>query len=103
MKVTIRGKLVAKLDEQYTTMVFQNLDEPNNSLLRYITVTKLPNWTGVNPEIGDIGFIECEYVNAGDEYYQRNTGNKEMYKYTQCYFLNFIKEQQEIINNNYKF
>ena len=103
MKVTIRGKLVAKLDEQYTTMVFQNLDEPNNSLLRYITVTKLPNWTGVNPEIGDIGFIECEYVNAGDEYYQRNTGNKEMYKYTQCYFLNFIKEQQEIVNNNYKF
>lgn len=103
MKVTIRGKLVAKLDEQYTTMVFQNLDEPNNSLLRYITVTKLPNWTGINPEIGDIGFIECEYVNAGDEYYQRNTGNKEMYKYTQCYFLNFVKEQQEIINNNYKF
>jgi hypothetical protein len=103
MKVTIRGKLVAKLDEQYTTMVFQNLDEPNNSLLRYITVTKLPNWTGVNPEIGDIGFIECEYVNAGDEYYQRNTGNKEMYKYTQCYFLNFIKEQKEIVNNNYKF
>lgn len=43
MKVTIKGKLVAKLDEQYSTMVFQNLDEPNNSLLRYITVTKLPN------------------------------------------------------------
>ena len=43
MKATIRGKLVAKLDEQYTTMVFQNLDEPNNSLLRYVTVTKLPN------------------------------------------------------------
>ena len=43
MKTTIRGKLVAKLDEQYTTMVFQNLDEPNDSFLRYITVTKLPN------------------------------------------------------------
>ena len=84
-------------------MVFQNLDEPNNSLLRYITVTKLPNWTGTVPKIGDTGFLECEYVNAGDEYYQRNTGNKEMYKYTQCYFLNFIKEQQEIVNNNYKF
>ena len=36
--------------------------------------------------------MECEYVNAGDEYYQRNTGVKETYKYTQCYFLNFIKE-----------
>lgn len=83
-------------------MVFQNLDEPNNSLLRYITVTKLPNWTGINPQIGDTGFLECEYVNAGDEYVQRNTGNKEVYKYTQCYFLNFIKEQ-EVINNNYNF
>ena len=104
MKTTIRGKLVAKLDEQYTTMVFQNLDEPNNSLLRYVTVTKLPNWTGTVPSIGDTGFLECEYVNAGDEYYQRNTGVKETYKYTQCYFLNFIKElDKESINNNYKF
>ena len=104
MKVTIKGKLVDKLDEQYSTMVFKNLDEPNNSLLRYITVTKLPNWTGHNPEIGDVGFLECEYVNAGDEYYQRNTGNKECYKYTQCYFLNFIKElDKEPIDNNYKF
>ena len=85
MKTTIRGKLVAKLDEQYTTMVFQNLDEPNDSLLRYITVTKLPNWSGTNLEIGDTGF-------------------KETYKYTQCYFLNFIKElDKEPINNNYKF
>ena len=48
--------------------------------------------------------MECEYVNAGDEYYQRNTGVKEMYRYTQCYFLNFIKElDKEPINNNYKF
>ena len=103
MKTTIRGKLVAKLDEQYTTMVFQNLDEPNNSLLRYVTVTKLPNWTGSIPNIGDTGFLECEYVNAGDEYYQRNTGVKETYKYTQCYFLNFVKELDKETNNNYKF
>lgn len=104
MKVTIRGKLVARLDEQYASMVFQNLDEPNNSLLRYVTVTKLPNWTGKTPEIGDTGFLECEYVNAGEEYYQRDTGSKEIYKYTQCYFLNFIKDtDKEIVNNKYNF
>lgn len=102
MKITIRGKLVAKLDNQYTSMVFQNLDEPDNSLLRYITVTKLPNWSGKMPEIGNVGFLECEYVNAGDEYYQRNTGSKELYKYNQCYFLNFI-EDKEKVNNEYKF
>lgn len=103
MKTTIRGKLVAKLDEQYTTMVFQNLDELNDSLLRYVTVTKLPNWTGSIPNIGDVGFLEYEYVNAGDEYYQRNTGVKETYKYTQCYFLNFVKELDKELINNYKF
>jgi hypothetical protein len=48
--------------------------------------------------------LECEYVNAGEEYYQRNTGNKEQYKYTQCYFVSFLKEpDKEINNNNYKF
>ena len=47
--------------------------------------------------------MECEYVNAGDEYYQRNTGIKETYKYTQCYFLNFIKELDKEPINNYKF
>ena len=104
MKATFRAKLVAKVDEQYTTMVFKNLDEPTDSLLRYITVTRLPNWTGIDPKINDIGFLECEYVNAGDPYYQRNTGVKETYRYTQCYFLNFIKElDKETINNNYKF
>lgn len=43
MKTIVHGKLVAKQEEQYTTLVFQNLDESNNSLLRYITTVKLPN------------------------------------------------------------
>ena len=103
MKVTFHGKLVAKLDEQYTTMVFQNLDEPDNSLLKYITVTRLPNWTGVMPELNDVGFLECEYVNAGDNYYQRNTGNKETYKYTQCYFISFTKQKEENKVKEFKF
>ncbi|MBO7693510.1 MAG: hypothetical protein J6T10_12840 [Methanobrevibacter sp.] len=45
-----------------------------------------------------------EYVDAGEEYYERNTGNKETYKYNQCYFLNFIKDKnEEIVNNKYQF
>lgn len=103
MKTIVHGKLVAKQEEQYTTLVFQNLDESNNSLLRYITTVKLPNWNVKTPNLGDIGFVECEYVNAGDEYIQRNTGNKEIYKYTQCYFLNWTEENKKIENNSYKF
>jgi hypothetical protein len=35
--------MVAKQDDFYPLMVFQNLDEKDNSLLRYVTVTLLPN------------------------------------------------------------
>ena len=103
MKTTIHCKLVAVNDDFYTTYVFQNLDEPNNSLLKYISATKPPNWNVTSPEINDIGFAQLEYVDAGDEYYQRNTGNKECYKYTQCYFLNFIKDKEVVNNNKYSF
>ena len=102
MRTTFHGKLVASRDDFYTLYVFQNLDEPNNSLMRYITVTKPPNWSGRLPEDGDVGFVECEDVDAGDEYYKRDSGNKETYKYTQCYFLNFIKDKDKI-DNNFKF
>ena len=103
MKTTFRGKLVAERQDFYTLFVFQNLDEPDNSLMRYVTTTKPPNWNGSDPEVGDVGFVECEYVNAGDEYYHRNTGNKDTYNYTLCYFLNFVKEKEKIENKSYKF
>lgn len=103
MKATIHAKLVAKQDNIYPLLVFQNLEEPENSMMRYVTVTKLPNWNGICPEIGDSGFLECEYVDAGDEYYQRNTGTREAYKYTSCYFLTFIKEKEKINSKDYNF
>ena len=43
MRTTFKGEIVAIQPGQYTLYVFKNLDEPNNSLLRYFTVTKLPN------------------------------------------------------------
>ena len=43
MRVTVHCKLVAQQDDFYTTYIFQNLDEPNNSLLRYISAVKPPN------------------------------------------------------------
>ena len=78
---------------QYTVYVFKNLDEPNNSLLRYFTVTVPPNWNYTKPEIGDTGYVECEYVNAGETYYKTSTGTNETYNYTVCYMINFIKKQ----------
>ena len=43
MQNTIRSKLVAKQDGVYKNYVFQNLDQENNSIFKYITVTLCPN------------------------------------------------------------
>lgn len=43
MKTTVHCKLVAQQDDFYTVYVFQNLDENENSLLRYISATRPPN------------------------------------------------------------
>lgn len=103
MRTTFHAKMVAKQDDFYPIFVFQNLDEKENSLFKYLAVTLLPNWNGRIPEIGEIGFLSCEYVDAGEEYYQRSTGSREQYQYTSCYFLNFIKEQEKQQTIDYKF
>lgn len=103
MRITIRGQLIAIYDELYTHLVFRNLDESRNSLMRYITITRLPNWINAKPELGDIGFVEYEYVEAGSDYFCRKTGETTQYKYNGNYFINFIKEQEKIKNKEFKF
>ncbi len=103
MRTTFYGEVVAVRPGQYTMYVFKNLDEKDSSLFRYFTVTQLPNWDIPALSIGDTGFAECEYVNAGDTYYQVSTGNVETYNYTVCYMLNFIKQQQKITNKEFNF
>lgn len=96
MKVTIRAKLVTSLDTMYSKYVFENLSEPENSIHHYITVTKCPNWQEVgNIHIGDIGYLEYETADAGEEYYQKSTNTKQQYQYTALYFMNFIKEKED--------
>lgn len=103
MRTTFLGEVVAARPGQYTMYVFKNLDEPNNSILRYFTVTQPPNWNIPTLSIGNIGFVECDYVNAGDEYYQSSSGEKQTYNYTVCYMLNFIEQQPKIINKEFNF
>lgn len=103
MRTTYCGEVVAIQPGQYTVYVFKNLDEPNNSLLRYFTLTKLPNWNCKDLQIGDIGYVECEYVTAGDTYFQASTGNTETYNYTVCYLINFIEKQEQIKTKDFNF
>lgn len=103
MRVTIKGQLVAIHEELYTSYVFKNLDEADNSFMRYVTLTQCPNWMGNKPNLGDIGFVECEYVEAGDNYFCRETGTKSQYNYTSCYFISFIKDVEKITNKEFNF
>ena len=103
MRITIKGQLVAIQEELYTNYVFKNLDEQTDSLMRYVTLTKCPNWIGISPQLGEIGYIEYEYVEAGDSYFCRETGNKGQYNYTSCYFISFIKDVEKITNKEFKF
>ena len=103
MLVTYYGEVVAIQPGQYTVYVFKNLDECDNSLLRYFIVTKLPNWNCKDLQLGDVGYVECDYVNAGDIYYQSSTGTNETYKYTVCYLINFIEKQEKITTKEFNF
>lgn len=53
--------------------------------------------------IGDTGYVECDYVNAGDKYYQVSTGEVQTYNYTVCYLLNFIKQQPKTTTKEFEF
>ena len=74
--------------------VFKNLE--NNS---YIMCTRLPSWQVPNVEIGDEGFVKYQSVNAGEKYYDPDTQESGTYKYSNVYFLNFVKKS-DITNNN---
>jgi len=93
MKRTIRGKLVAKLEGQYSNYVFQNLGVPETDELRYIMVTKCPNWQdNTSMAIGTVGFITFDYVEAGEEYIEKSTGEKKKYNYSAYYYMSFLKD-----------
>lgn len=103
MRITILGQLVASQDGQYQQIVIRNLDEQENSYSRYIMMTICPNWQGTIPKLGDVGYFEFEEVQGGQQFFKIATGEFNVYKYNGCYFLNFIKQQESIINKDFKF
>ena len=103
MRSTFKVELVAVSDEQYKLYVFKNLDEANDSFLRYVTTVRCPNWEGYSPQIGDVGYIQCEYVEAGEDYFNRSTGETSQYNYSNRYFISFVKDIEKGINKEFKF
>lgn len=92
MRVTIHGTVVAFRDDMYKTIVVESLEEPQNSFFKYTMMTICPNWQGTLPKLKDVGYFEFEEANAGDKYYNRETGEEGVYQYSDNYFITFVEE-----------
>lgn len=91
---TLRAKALVATQGLYSNIVFMNLDEPENSLKRYITVTLLPNWQTQCPEFGVEGYLTIDTVRAGDTYFNMRTQKEESYRYEGSYFRQFVPIKQ---------
>ena len=63
--ITIHCKIVAIEDGQYTAIVVEDLNRIETDDLKYVTVVKCPNWDISTFEIGDIGYLQFQYVEGG--------------------------------------
>lgn len=86
-------ELLAIRSGVYSVYVFKTIEDSE-----YIMCTRLPNWQVPELELGMTGFLQFQIVLAGDEYVTPN-GDKITYKYSNCYFINFVNKTDVIKNN----
>lgn len=102
--VTIYCRVCAVQMSQYTAIVVEDLNRNETDDLKYVTVIKLPNWETPTPEIWDEGYLQFEFVEAGTtRWINRETHQKEVYKYNNNYFMNFYKKRDENNVEEYNF
>lgn len=102
-QITIYCQIRAISEGLYTHIVVEDLNRDYSDDLKYVTLTKLPNWESNQFEIGDVGFVQFQSVIGGEtKYFDRDTQNQNMYLYTNNYFLNFIKERDKCKQEKYK-
>lgn len=90
MDTTVHAELLATKAGLYTVYVFRNLDDNE-----YIMCTQLPNWKYINMKIGDTGFLTVENAVRGEKYINSDM-QEEVYKYSNIYFKDFIKENKNL-------
>lgn len=84
LELVKEAKLVAERYSTYSIYVFVLIEDRT-----YIMCTRLPNWKAPEINIGDIGFLKYQSVEAGDQYITPE-GENINYKYTNVYFIDFI-------------
>ena len=85
-------ELLAIREGVYTTYVFEVIETKE-----YIMCVRLPNWQVPEISIGDKGFLQYQIVKAGDKYITP-FGESDVFRYSNCYFINFIN-RSDIVKN----
>ena len=89
-EVTYHVKFLAESMDcmNYHTYVFENL-EYTNCENHYIMCVRFPNWNQSIFNIGDIGFLNVRFVEAGVDKWFDGTGFNS-YRYTNVIFMKFV-------------
>ena len=98
-EVTYRVKFLAESVDcmNYCTYVFENLDYDSWDN-HYIMCVRFPNWSQATFNIGDIGYLNVRYVEAGvDKWFDGTDFNS--YRYTNVIFMKFILEKPMVITS----
>lgn len=103
-QITIRCKILAIREGHYTHVVVEDLNREFTDDLKYITAVIPPNWTFEKFQIEDVGFLQFESVVGGEtEYFDRSANERNIYMYTNNYFMRFIKEQEKCKQEKFEF
>lgn len=91
---TIEAALVAKRSGEYTKYIFKSnykkTDKEGRITDEFISVVKPPNWRGQEVDVGQNGFLQYKFAQAGDTWFNKETGGWEHYGYTANYFIDFV-------------
>lgn len=91
---TIKAQLVAKENDilGYISYVFKVLEDAPFGH-RYVLCVRPPNWQHREIDINECGFLTYKEIQAGDTWYDFSTNEYIPYRYTNIYFIKFVKEQ----------
>lgn len=102
--ITIFCKILVIQEGQYSEIVVEDLNRDFTDDLKYVTVVKLPFWENPPFEMGDQGYLEFQSVEGGKtQYFSRNEQDFECYKYSNNYFIRFIKQKDLCKRKEFEF